>query len=131
MLNRLAASAHRPVLVVTRPDRPRGRGRRLESPPVVASARSLGLAVLQPESVNSQEARDAIAAVAPETVAICAFGGLIREPLLSTHEMLNVHPSLLPRWSGAAPIEHAPDADDHETGVSIMRTTAELEAGPV
>jgi methionyl-tRNA formyltransferase len=97
----------------------------------VASARSLGLTVLQPESVNSQEARDAIAAVAPETVAICAFGGLIREPLLSTHEMLNVHPSLLPRWRGAAPIERAIDAGDRETGVSIMRPTAELDAGPV
>jgi methionyl-tRNA formyltransferase len=131
VLERLAASAHRPALVVTRPDRPRGRGRRVESPPAATTARSLGLDVLQPESVNSEETRAAIAAIAPEAVAICAFGGLIREPLLSEHELLNVHPSLLPRWRGAAPIERAIDAGDRETGVSIMRPTAELDAGPV
>jgi len=131
VLDRLAASPHRPALVVTRPDRPRGRGRRVEPPPVAVAARSLGLGVLQPESANSDEARAAISAAAPRTVAICAFGGLIREPLLSTHEIVNVHPSLLPRWRGAAPIERAIDAGDPETGVSIMRPTAELDAGPV
>ena len=62
---------------------------------------------------------------------ICAFGALIKEPLLSAHEMLNVHPSLLPRWRGAAPVERAIEAGDEETGVSIMRPTAELDAGPV
>jgi methionyl-tRNA formyltransferase len=131
VLERLAASEHKPALVVTRPDRPRGRGRRVESPPAATAARSLGLDVLQPESVNSDEARAAIAAAAPGAVVICAFGGLIREPLLSEHELLNVHPSLLPRWRGAAPIERAIDAGDRETGVSIMRPTVELDAGPV
>ena len=63
-------------------------------------------------------------------MAICAFGALIREPLLSEHEMLNVHPSLLPRWRGAAPIERAIEAGDEETGVTIMRPTAEFDAGP-
>ena len=62
---------------------------------------------------------------------ICAFGALIKEPLLSEHELLNVHPSLLPRWRGAAPIERAIDAGDEETGVTIMRPTAEFDAGPV
>ncbi|HEV2075697.1 MAG TPA: methionyl-tRNA formyltransferase, partial [Thermoleophilaceae bacterium] len=84
-----------------------------------------------PASVNDEEARERIAAVEPEAVAICAYGGLIKEPLLSEHEMLNVHPSLLPRWRGAAPIERAIEAGDTATGVSIMRPTAELDAGPV
>lgn len=131
MLERLAASSHRPGLVVTRPDRPRGRGRRVEPPPVAAKARSLGIEALQPEDVNSQEARAAIAARAPDAILICAFGGLIREPLLSEPHLFNVHPSLLPRWRGAAPIERAIEAGDRETGVSIMRPTSELDAGPV
>lgn len=131
LLERLAASGHRPVLVVTRPDRPRGRGRRLSPPPVAATARGLGIAVDQPEDVNAEEARARIAAAAPEAVCICAYGALLREPLLSAHDLLNVHPSLLPRWRGAAPIERAIQAGDSETGVSIMRPTAELDAGPV
>ena len=131
VLDRLARSAHRPQLVVTRPDRPRGRGRRLGSPPVADAAREHGIAVAQPESVNSAEAGAQIAAAEPEAVCVCAFGALIKEPLLSGYEMLNVHPSLLPRWRGAAPIERAIEAGDEETGVSIMRPTAELDAGPV
>jgi methionyl-tRNA formyltransferase len=99
--------------------------------PVAEAARELGIGLLQPESVNSPEARAAIAAAAPDAVCICAFGALIKEPLLSEHPMLNVHPSLLPRWRGAAPIERAIEAGDRETGVSIMRPTAELDGGPV
>jgi len=74
---------------------------------------------------------NAIAAAAPDVVAVCAFGALLREPLLSEHELLNVHPSLLPRWRGAAPIERAIMAGDAETGVAIMRVTAGLDSGPV
>lgn len=131
VLDRLAASAHRPQLVVTRPDAPRGRGRRLAAPPVAERARLLGIEVFQPEDVNSEEARARIARAEPEAVAICAYGALIKEPLLSEHEMLNVHPSLLPRWQGAAPVERAIEAGDEETGITIMRPTAELDAGPV
>ena len=131
VLDRLAVSPHRPNLVVTRPDSRRGRGRRLASPPVAETARLLGIEVFQPEDVNSDEARARIAEATPKAVAICAYGALIREPLLSEHEMLNVHPSLLPRWRGAAPIERAIEAGDEETGVTIMRPTAELDAGPV
>jgi methionyl-tRNA formyltransferase len=131
VLRRLAASPHSPSLVVTRPDRPRGRGRRLQPPPVAEAARDLGLEVFQPDSVNSDEARARIAAEQPDEVIICAFGALIREPLLSEHPMLNVHPSLLPRWRGAAPIERAIEAGDRITGVTIMRPTAELDAGPM
>jgi methionyl-tRNA formyltransferase len=131
VLRALSGSAFRPALVVTRPDRPRGRGRRLAPPPVAEAAAALGLAVLQPESVNAEDARAAIAEHAPAAVCVCAFGALIREPLLSDHPMLNVHPSLLPRWRGAAPVERAIMAGDERTGVSIMRLTAGLDSGPV
>ncbi len=131
ILARLADSAHRPVLVITRPDRPAGRGRRLSSPPVAEAARELGLELDQPESVNGDQARARIAAAAPEAVVVCAFGALVTEPLLSEHTMLNVHPSLLPCWRGAAPVERALMAGDHQTGVCIMRLTAGLDAGPV
>jgi methionyl-tRNA formyltransferase len=131
VLARLASSEHRPALVVTRPDRPRGRGRRLAAPAVANIARELGLEVAQPESVNDEAAREEIAAATPDVVCVCAFGALIREPLLSEHLMLNVHPSLLPRWRGAAPVERAIMAGDGETGVSIMRVTAGLDSGPV
>jgi methionyl-tRNA formyltransferase len=131
VLDQLAASAHRPLLVVTRPDAPRGRGRKLSPPPVAETAGLLGIEVFQPEDVNGEEARERIAAAEPDTVAICAYGALIKEPLLSAHRMLNVHPSLLPRWRGAAPIERAIEAGDEETGVTIMRPTAEYDAGPI
>jgi methionyl-tRNA formyltransferase len=131
VLDAVAATPHKPVLVVTRPDRPRGRGRRVQPPPVAERAALLGIETLQPDDVNAAEARAAIAKADPEAVLICAYGALLKEPLLSEHEMLNVHPSLLPRWRGAAPIERAIEAGDEETGVSIMRPTAEFDAGPV
>jgi methionyl-tRNA formyltransferase len=131
VLERVAASEHRPQLVVTRPDRPRGRGRKVSPPPVAEAARALGIEVLQPDSVNSDDARSAISAVEPGAVLICAFGALIKEPLLSEHPMLNVHPSLLPRWRGAAPVERAIETGDAVTGVSIMRPVSEMDAGPV
>src|SRR5919202_1811401 len=131
VLELVAASEHRPLAVVTRPDRPRGRGRRVASPPVGEAARALGIDVLQPESVNADEARAEIAALEPDAVLICAFGAFIKEPLLSQFPMLNVHPSLLPRWRGAAPIERAIEAGDEETGVTIMRPTMEMDAGPI
>ena len=131
VLRRVADSDHPPQLVVTRPDRPRGRGRRLAAPPVADAARELGIEVIQPDSVNSDEARAAIAAVRPDAVLICAYGALLKEPLLSEHPMLNVHPSLLPRWRGAAPVERAIEAGDQVTGVSIMRPIEEMDAGPV
>jgi methionyl-tRNA formyltransferase len=131
VLQRLADGRHRPVLVVTRPDRPAGRGRRLTPPPVAGTARELGIPLAQPEDVNAPEARRRIAQARPEAVVVCAFGALLREPLLSEFEPLNVHPSLLPRWRGAAPIERAIMAGDERTGVSIMRVTAGLDSGPV
>jgi methionyl-tRNA formyltransferase len=131
VLDQLAATPHRPLLVVTRPDAPRGRGRKLSPPPVAETTRLLGIEAFQPEDVNEESARERIAAAEPEAVLICGYGALIKEPLLSAHRMLNVHPSLLPRWRGAAPIERAIEAGDEETGVTIMQPTAEFDAGPV
>jgi methionyl-tRNA formyltransferase len=131
VLRRLAASPHAPALVLTPPDSRRGRGRREQPPPVAAAARDLSLELAQAEDVNAPEALERIRAAAPEAVVVCAFGQLIREPLLSEFELLNIHPSLLPRWRGAAPIERAIMAGDERTGVCVMRLTAGLDSGPV
>jgi methionyl-tRNA formyltransferase len=131
VLRRLAGSPHRPALVVTRPDRRRGRGQKLAAPPVADEARALGIELFQPASVNEPDSLERVAAARPEIVAVCAFGALIKEPLLSAYPILNVHPSLLPRWRGAAPVERALMAGDAVTGVSIMRLTAGLDSGPV
>jgi methionyl-tRNA formyltransferase len=131
VLRRLADSNHRPLLVVTPPDRPKGRGRRTQSPPAAEVARELDLPLLQSADVNEAEALDRIRAVQPQALAVCAFGQLIREPLLSEWPMLNIHPSLLPRWRGAAPIERAMIAGEERTGVCVMRVTAGLDSGPV
>jgi methionyl-tRNA formyltransferase len=131
VLERLARSPHRPALVVAPPDRPRGRGRHSGAPPVAAAAAALGIELLQTADVNEESALERIRAAAAEAAAVCAFGQLIREPLLSELPLLNVHPSLLPRWRGAAPIERAIMAGDARTGVCVMRLTAGLDSGPV
>jgi methionyl-tRNA formyltransferase len=135
VLERLAQSAaHRPALVITRPDRPAGRGRRLSPPPVAEAARRLGLALEQPAKINDPSVGGLIEAAVDgghPTLVVCAFGALITDPLLSDYEIINVHPSLLPRWRGAAPLERAIMAGDEQTGVSIMRLTAGLDSGPV
>jgi len=117
--------------VVTRPDRPRGRGRRTQPPPVAERAADLGLDVIQPEALHEPDPLGRIASARPDVLCVCAYGVLIREPLLSDFEIFNVHPSLLPRWRGAAPVERAIMAGDPQTGVSIMRLEAGLDSGPV
>ena len=133
VLDRLAASDASPSLVVTLPDRRQGRGRKLSPSPVALAAEALGIEVLKSPDVNAEEDRRRIVeANRPGGWSgICAFGQLIREPLLSEVPMLNVHPSLLPRWRGAAPVERAIMAGDDETGVAIMRLVAGLDSGPV
>jgi len=131
VLRRLADSSHRPALVVTPPDRPRGRGRKVAPPPAAETARELELTLHQTSDVNSSDSLEAIRTADPAAIAVCAFGQLIKEPLLSERTMLNVHPSLIPRWRGAAPIERALMAGDQTTGVTIMRVTEGLDSGPV
>jgi methionyl-tRNA formyltransferase len=124
VLERLAAR-HEVVALLTRPDRPAGRGSRLAPPPAKAAAERLGIPVLQPERPTGE------LTPAADTVVVCAYGLLIPEALLERGLWLNVHPSLLPRWRGAAPVERALLAGDTETGVSIHETVKELDAGPI
>jgi len=131
VLRRLAETPQRPALVVTPPDSRRGRGRKLTPPPAAQTAKELGLGLYQTPDVNSDESLGAIRAARPDAIVVCAFGQLIKEPLLSEFLMLNIHPSLIPRWRGAAPIERALMAGDSKTGVTIMRVTAGLDSGPV
>jgi methionyl-tRNA formyltransferase len=131
VLRRLAGSAHKPALVVAPPDRPRGRGRQLQPPPVAAAAAELGIELAQAENVNEGAALERIRAARPDTAIVCAFGQLIREPLLAELPLLNVHPSLLPRWRGAAPIERTIMACDRSAGVCVMRLAEGLDSGPV
>ncbi len=131
VLRRLAGSPHRPALVVSPPDSRRGRGRHLAPPPAAEAARELDLELHQTGDVNSPESLEAIRAAKPAAIAVCAFGQLIKEPLLSEFLMLNVHPSLIPRWRGAAPIERALMEGDPITGVTIMRVTEGLDSGPI
>jgi methionyl-tRNA formyltransferase len=118
------ATRHDVELLVTRPDRPRGRGRRLAPPPAKEAAERLGIPVAQPERLDELPGQ-------AETVVVAGYGVLIPGRLLGGRLWLNVHPSLLPRWRGAAPVERTLMAGDTETGVTIHRTTAELDAGPI
>jgi methionyl-tRNA formyltransferase len=131
VLGALATSPHRPDLVVTPPARPRGRGRKVIPPPVALAASDLGLDVHQSETVNDDVTLARIEEAAPEAICVCQFGQLIKEPLLSRFLMLNVHPSVLPRWRGAAPIERTIMAGDEVTGVTIFQITAGLDSGPI
>ncbi len=131
VLRRLAESTHRPLLAVTPPDRPKGRGRRTQSPPAAEAARELGIELLQAADVNEEAALERIRAVRPQALAVCAFGQIVREPLLSEWPMLNVHPSLLPRWRGAAPIERTIMTGDERTGTCVMQVTEGLDSGPL
>ncbi len=124
VLRRLAAK-HDVAYLLTRPDRPRGRGRRLAPPPAKEAAEQLGIEVRQPERLEPGFDPEV------DTVVVAAYGLLIPEPVLERALWLNVHPSLLPRWRGAAPIERALMAGDAETGVSIIKLVPELDAGPI
>ena len=124
VLERLA-QRHDVTALLTRPDAPRGRGRKLAPPPAKETADRLGIPVLQP--ARPEPGMD----LGADTVVVAAYGLLIPEPVLEDGLWLNVHPSLLPRWRGAAPVERAIMAGDAETGVTIHRTVKELDAGPI
>jgi methionyl-tRNA formyltransferase len=116
---------HDVATLLTRPDAPAGRGRKLAAPPAKEAALRLGIPVLQPERPTPGLDLDA------PTVVVCAYGLLIPDDVLAERLWLNVHPSLLPRWRGAAPVERAIMAGDTQTGVTIHRTVKALDAGPV
>lgn len=133
-LHRLHESPDHDVLaVVTQPDKPQGRGGKLSVSPVKAAALDMGLPLYQPEKVRAKEFVQAVRELAPEIIVVAAFGQIIPQRMLDIppHGCINVHGSLLPRWRGAAPMQYALMAGDHETGVTTMRMDAGLDTGDI
>jgi methionyl-tRNA formyltransferase len=132
-LEALVSSGRVPVAVLTQPDRPAGRGRKLTSSPVKQYAESQSIPVLQPASLRTEEAAAEFAALEPDLLIVAAYGLILPQNVLDipTHGCLNVHASVLPRWRGAAPIQAAILAGDETTGISLMAMTAGLDSGPV
>ena len=129
----LVAAGRAPVLAVTQPARPVGRGQRLQDPPVAAWARERNLPVSQPERVRDPAFLAALAALAPDVAVVVAFGQIFPRALLDLPRLgcVNLHASLLPRWRGASPIQAAVAAGDARTGVCTMRMEEGLDTGPV
>jgi methionyl-tRNA formyltransferase len=121
------------VAVLTRPDRPRGRGLKLLPSAVKSLALERGLTLLQPATLNDQAARAELAGAAPDVLVVAAYGLILPQPVLETprHGCINAHASLLPRWRGAAPIQRALLAGDAQTGISIMQMDAGLDTGAI
>jgi len=128
----VADSAHELVGVVTRPDAPSGRGRRLTPSPVGEAGEALGVPVLKPGHPREPEFQDALRALAPEACPVVAYGALLPQSALDIppRGWVNLHFSLLPAWRGAAPVQHALWAGDDVTGATTFRVVKELDAGP-
>jgi methionyl-tRNA formyltransferase len=131
-LDALHAAGHQILAVLTQPDRPAGRGRKLSASPVGLRATELGIAVHKFVKLDG-EARAVLAALKPEVMVVVAYGLILPQAALDipVHGCLNIHGSLLPRWRGAAPIARAIEAGDTETGITIMRMDAGLDTGPM
>ncbi|MFO7682375.1 MAG: methionyl-tRNA formyltransferase [Chloroflexota bacterium] len=121
------------VGVVTQPDKPAGRGQQLTPSPVKAAAEAAGIPVYQPQSLRAEAATEPLRRWAPDVIVVAAFGQILRRHVLDLppHGCLNVHASLLPRWRGASPIQHALMAGDAETGICLMQMDVGLDTGPV
>src|SRR5262245_5301551 len=133
-LEALAAdSRYQVVGVVTQPDRPAGRGRAPEPPPVKRAALRLGIPVLQPETLRDPAAAEQLAALHPDVGVVAAYGEILRKNVLAIPPLgyLNIHPSLLPRHRGPTPVPGAILAGDTETGVTVMLLDAKLDSGPI
>lgn len=119
--------------VITQPDRPSGRGRKLVPPAVKVSAESLNLKIFQPQDVNSESSLELIKSWNPDLITVAAFGQILSPTLLTLphYGCLNVHASLLPRWRGASPINAAILENDNVSGVTIMKMTEGLDDGPI
>ena len=132
-LDAIAASGHDLVGVVTRPDAPSGRGRKLVASPVALRAEELGLPVLKPEHPRDPEFQEALRKLRPDCCPVVAYGALLPQSALDIpeHGWVNLHFSALPAWRGAAPVQHALWAGDEVTGATTFRIVKELDAGPV
>ena len=133
VLDALVAAGHDVVRVVTQPDRPKGRGKKLTSPPVAVRARELGIEVGQPKSVRVGSFQKRTQDLAPDIAVVVAYGRILPQEVLDipTHGVVNVHASLLPRWRGSAPIQWAIASGDRVTGVSTQRVEVGLDTGPL
>ncbi|MBN1217419.1 MAG: methionyl-tRNA formyltransferase [Anaerolineae bacterium] len=132
----ISSAASKPwevVAVVTQPDRPRGRGKKLAAPPVKSVAQQAGINVLQPKTLRTQEAVAGLAVLKPDLIVVAAFGQILRRNVLDLppHGCLNIHASLLPRWRGAAPVIAAIQAGDTQTGITLMLMDEGLDTGPI
>ena len=132
-LHAIAAAGFDVVLVLTQPDRPKGRGMKLQASPVKQAAQALGLPLAQPASLRNAEAAALLAAQQADVMVVAAYGLLLPAEILAIPRRgcLNIHASLLPRWRGAAPIQRAIAAGDAETGVCIMQMEAGLDTGAI
>ena len=132
-LDALVTAGFTPIGVLTQPDRPAGRGRRLTASPVKEYANEIGIPVMQPNSLRDAETVDRLAMLCPDLMIVAAYGLLLPQRVLDlpAQGCLNVHASLLPRWRGAAPIQAAILAGDSESGISLMGMEAGLDTGPV
>lgn len=132
-LRALVESGQKPVAVLTQPDRPAGRGKKLTASPVKQYAVEQGIPVLQPVTLKDEEAVKELKALRPDVLIVAAYGLILPQNVLDipTHGCLNVHASALPRWRGAAPVQAAILAGDETTGISLMEMTAGLDCGPV
>jgi methionyl-tRNA formyltransferase len=133
-LEKLVEAGHSLPLVVTQPDRPRGRGMEVSVSPVKAAAISLGIAVVQPATIkNNTEFRDQLAAIGPEAIIVVGYGRIIPQWMIDLPRLgnLNLHASLLPKYRGAAPIQWAIACGESVTGVTTMRIDAGLDTGDI
>ena len=132
-LDALYAAGHQVSLVLTQPDRPAGRGRKLSPSPVKVRALELGLAIAQPESLHTEEITRTLRDLQPDLMVVVAYGLILPREILDlpAHGCWNIHASLLPRWRGAAPVQRAIEAGDEETGVCIMQMDEGLDTGGV
>jgi len=130
-LQRLIDAGMPPVAVLTQPDRPAGRGRKMQDGPVKQTAGAAGIPVYQPASLKDNEAADLVAGLEPDLLIVVAYGLILPADILSIprHGCWNIHASLLPRWRGAAPIQRAIEAGDRESGVCIMQMDEGLDTG--
>jgi methionyl-tRNA formyltransferase len=132
-LQRLISQGFEPLAVLTQPDRPAGRGRRLQASPVKQAAEAANIPVHQPASLTGLEAAEQISALRPDLLIVVAYGLILPPAILNLprHGCWNIHASMLPRWRGAAPIQRAIEAGDSETGICIMQMDEGLDTGPV
>ncbi|MDK2898191.1 MAG: methionyl-tRNA formyltransferase [Thermotoga sp.] len=133
ILEHLIKNGFNVVGVVTQPDKPRGRGRKVEPTPVKVVAEKHRVPFIQPESINKKEALEFLRSVGPDVIIVASYGKILGEKVLSLPSLgcYNIHPSLLPKYRGASPIQRVLENGEERTGVTIYKMVRELDAGPI